>query len=106
MSTFTELVCTVGPRATDGGRCGRPAVTTFTGRNGETFAECADHDMSRIVTGHGFAPGDRVAVTHAGIDKVGRVVKIGRTRVTVEVPTYGGRYTATLTIPAEGLRRA
>jgi len=26
-----------------GGRCGAPAVTTFVGRNGETFAECVDH---------------------------------------------------------------
>lgn len=28
-----------------GGRCGAPAVTTFTSRSGKVFAECAVHDM-------------------------------------------------------------
>lgn len=35
--------CTI---RTSEGTCGRPAVTTFTTRRGETFHECAEHDAS------------------------------------------------------------
>lgn len=37
------LTCTHGPSAVTGERCGAPAVTSFTGAHGETFAECAEH---------------------------------------------------------------
>lgn len=36
----TDLTCTVRFAT---GLCGKPAVTTFTGRNGEVYAECAEH---------------------------------------------------------------
>lgn len=46
--------------------------------------------------------GDRVTVTHIGIAKTGRVVKVGRTRVHVEVVVYAGttrERTKTIVVP-------
>lgn len=43
MTLVTTTTCTVVVSA-DGGRCGKPAVTTFTSkRTGDVFAECVDH---------------------------------------------------------------
>ncbi len=49
MSTSPNT-CTVGPSAVTGERCGKPAVTTFVGRNGEVFAECAEHAPANLAT--------------------------------------------------------
>jgi hypothetical protein len=46
----SPITCTVGPSAVTGERCGKPAVTTFVGRNGEIFAECADHAPASLAT--------------------------------------------------------
>jgi hypothetical protein len=63
MTTSTApTTCTVGPSAVTGERCGKPAVTTFTGRDGTVFAECAEHDASSTTT---HAP--RPRVTFRGI---------------------------------------
>jgi hypothetical protein len=35
--------CTVGPDATTGERCGKPAVSSWTSRSGTTYHECAEH---------------------------------------------------------------
>lgn len=46
--------------------------------------------------------GDRVTVTHIGVAKTGRVVKVGRTRVHVEVVVYAGtprERTKTIVVP-------
>jgi hypothetical protein len=37
--------CTIGPDSS-GARCGKPAIQTFTGSNGETFAECGEHAVT------------------------------------------------------------
>ena len=41
-----DLKCTVGPSAVTGLRCGKPAVVSFVGRDGEVFAECEDHAVA------------------------------------------------------------
>lgn len=76
------ITCTVGPDATTGKRCGKPAVVTFTGSNGEEFAECAEHCMAHVGRTRG-----TVVVRRNGIDYVGRVVR----------ETRGGRIFAEIT---------
>jgi len=96
MKTTTEetpVTCTVTHAM---GRCGKPAVVTFTTTAGETFAECAEHATGPM--GHGttrveaapFEIGERVTVEHIGVAKIGRITKVGRTRVTVEVTVGRG----------------
>lgn len=87
----TAATCTVGPDAVTGERCGAPAVVTFTGRGGETFAECAEHASSFHIHKTAIEPGARVAVRHCGIEKVGTVVAVTATRVRVAVPTPTGK---------------
>lgn len=84
---MTTAHCTVVTGAA-GERCGATAVVTFTGRNGDAFAECAEHDVSGIVAKarRAFAVGTTVRVFHAGIAKIGTVVAAGPVRVKVEVP--------------------
>lgn len=86
-----NATCTVVTNG-NGGRCGNPAVTTFKARNGETFAECAEHTPTAYAARAEapFAVGSSVKVRHIGIVKVGTVVKVGRTRVTVRVPLSNG----------------
>lgn len=85
--TATATTCTVR-RAVEG-CCGKPAVFTFTGTHGEAFGECAEHFDPRF-----HAPvkpeieeGARVEVVYFGRRIVGRVVRVGRTRCTVEITT-------------------
>jgi hypothetical protein len=82
----------------DGGAhlCGAPAVRIL-GSHGQ-FAECAAHDAGPIgttATAADFAPGDRVTVSHVGIDKIGTVVRVARTRCVVSVPVFTGTRRAT-----------
>lgn len=97
--TTTFGPCTVGPSAVTGERCGKPGVTSFTAR-GETFFECAEHNVSHIVGRRvsGIEVGTRVTVVHIGIEKVGTVVHVGNTRVKVEVPIGRGRTATTKVI--------
>lgn len=41
-ANHTATTCTVVVNA-EGGRCGDPAVVSFTGRGGEAFGECSAH---------------------------------------------------------------
>lgn len=91
-TTAVSETCTIGPNAVTGEpnavtgeRCGKPAVTTFEGRDGKVYAECAEHDVSAIVNRPALVVGASVTVTHGGIAKVGTVVKVGRTRCQVGV---------------------
>ena len=80
-------------------RCGAPAVTTLKGRGGVLFAECAEHDMGHVVAEPtGPVVGATVTIVHAGLAKVGTVVKVGRTLAHVEVATPHGKG-ATLVVP-------
>lgn len=47
----------------------------------------------------GIVPREMVYVTHIGVRKCGRVVKVGRTRAHVEVATYGGKATKVIVRP-------
>lgn len=72
-------------------RCGAPAVLTFTGRDGELFAECEGHALPLPAAAPApVAPGARVRVRHAGVEKIGTVLTVARTRARVEVPVYTG----------------
>ncbi len=80
------------------GICGKPAVTTFTGRDGTVYAECAEHDMSGTAASavvasipRGIMVGDHVTVCHIGIEKHGVVTWVGRSRCHVEVTVAAGR---------------
>jgi hypothetical protein len=44
--------CTVGPSAVTGERCGKPAVTTFIGTDGITYAECVEHASPSALTSY------------------------------------------------------
>lgn len=50
--------CTVTVTAT-GGKCGLPAVTTFTGREGTEYAECVEHALPALVAAAYRAPAVR-----------------------------------------------
>lgn len=52
-----------------------------------------------------FKIGEFVTVEHIGIRKAGRIVKIGRTRVHVEVPIHGGKATKIITRAKTEVRR-
>jgi hypothetical protein len=85
-TTPVPTTCTVGPNAVTGERCGKPAVATFTGRDGTVYAECAEHYVPTTPRGLGIEVGNHIRVRHAGIIKVGTVVKVTATKVHVEVP--------------------
>lgn len=87
--------CTV--RTATGGTCGQPAEATGTSRTGFAWAECAEHAAdagsmasAKPASDGSVKVGDRVGVTHIGIDKVGTVTKVGRVGVLVDVPIHGG----------------
>jgi hypothetical protein len=93
--------CTV--RTATRGACGGPAVTTFTGRGGETFAECAEHAVTVPTPTPEVATGARVEVRHAGLTKVGHVTRLTPTLAFVEVTTRGGRGRSIVRVPRAGL---
>lgn len=93
--------CTIGPYATTGERCGEPAVVTFKGRDGRTYAECERHAYTARP---GLEVGERVFVTHANREKIGTVTKVGYTRASVEVPLADGT-TKVIHRPRAALRR-
>lgn len=98
MTTTAPTTCTVVTSAT-GGRCAAPAVHSFAATTGETFAECEAHDTRRVVAatpGVAVGVGSTVHVRHAGRTKAGTVVRVGRTRVAVEVLTPHGRTSRTV----------
>jgi len=77
---MTTITCTVGPDSF-GHRCGKPAVSSFVGSNGTTYAECAEHDTSAIVAEArhiGYEVGDTAVVRRYGKDYIGRVVRVTR----------------------------
>jgi hypothetical protein len=81
----SPITCTVGPSAVTGERCGKPAVTTFTGRNGEIFAECADHAPASLATSGMVeaapAPHPPTKTTHAYVlVRDGKIVGYGASR--------------------------
>jgi hypothetical protein len=100
--------CTVGPNAVTGERCGKPAVSSFVGRDDNVYYECAEHDTSKLFAPdrNSLKPGDSVMVSHSGVDKHGTVVSVGRTNVRVEVPTYGGSQSKVITVPISDVRTA
>lgn len=81
-----SATCTVviGPKME---RCGKQAVTTFTARNGDTLAECADHVVN--IPGP-LAVGSAVDVYFAGRTIVGIVTAVRQTTCSVEVPLVKG----------------
>ena len=58
-------------------RCGKPAVRTFTGHHGETFAECAEHAPRHAGRPGISAPGT-VEVHRQGRVYIGRVTRVTR----------------------------
>jgi hypothetical protein len=59
---MTTLTCTI--RFADGSECGKPAVATVKGRNGEVFAECIDHAPAHVVEARKIAMARSVTLTH------------------------------------------
>jgi hypothetical protein len=97
MASTDPTTCTVVTGA-DGTRCGAPAVAIFTGRNGEEFAECADHAPATSQPPAQLAVGDAVTVHVHGVDKAGTIAHLTPTRARVTVPTYGGRDSRVVTV--------
>lgn len=99
--TTLPTTCTVRVSAVTGALCGKPAVATLRGRTGKVYAECAEHvgpaPMGTTVTA--FAAGTKVAVRHAGVLKIGTIVRTGPVRAKVEVPIHGGTATKIITVP-------
>lgn len=62
---MTHRTCTAQLAVT--GLCGKPAVFTFTSRNGEVFSECVDHHNAAAWVNHTPAPAvttKSVTLTH------------------------------------------
>jgi len=79
--------------APEGETCGKPAVATFTGRNGEPFAECRDHEV-RVPEKHRFdyCAGDPVTITYNGQPgRPGQIVSVGTVNCTVQIELRDGR---------------
>lgn len=109
----TAATCTCRSAVT--GICGEPAVYTFTGAGGETFAECAEHydpagaamDASRAKASTAFKPmfevGAEVTIHRHGKSYFGRVVRVTRTgRAFAEVTYNNG---ATRVVPVGEVSR-
>lgn len=62
MNFMTTQTCTIVVSA-DGARCGKPAVTSFQARGGQTFSECAEHNMS-VKSSSGSIPQPRHEARH------------------------------------------
>lgn len=85
---MTAATCTV--RSAVAGDCGKPAIYTFTGRNGEVFGECADHHAGAhtpVTTGP--RVGDKVDVHRYGFVYEGTVVEVGARGAVYAEFTYG-----------------
>lgn len=98
-SLTSNPTCTIGPDAVTGARCGTPAIVSFVARDGRTYHECAAHHV--FLDSAAIKVGDPITVDHCGVRKVGTVVRVGRSRVVIDVPTYGGKRTARITRPLE-----
>lgn len=105
-TTTTPTTCTVGPCAVTGARCGKPAVTTFLGRYGDVFAECAEHATFTETPAKHNAEliGARVHVYHSGVLKVGTVAKLGRKLAKVVVPVGTKGATKLITVRHEDMK--
>lgn len=101
--TTHHLTCTV--RSATRGACGAPAVAHFIGRDGVTYAECADHFTPTSAPTAPVAIGDRVDLRNAGRDYVGTVVKIGRLLAHVEF-AYNNGSVRTVTVPLNDVKVA
>lgn len=93
--------CTVVVGAA-GTRCGKPAVHTFTGRDGTAYHECADHttDHVAVVPGHGCAVGDVVTVRRYGREYRATVTRVGARGAVYATFTYGKGTTRTVRVDA------
>lgn len=89
--------CTIGPSAVTGERCGKPAVHTFIGSDGETYAECADH-VHIVTKAHGHNVGDHVAIRRYGKTFDGVVTRVARTGTAYATFTYGNGTTRTVRV--------
>ncbi len=92
MSTTEATTCTIVVSG-DGGRCGRPAVTSFTSaRTGDVFAECEHHAVNVPAAPHGpIAAGDAVTITYNGKERAATVVSVRAIHCTVSVVLWDGR---------------
>jgi hypothetical protein len=89
--TKKATTCTIGPYATTGERCGKPAVYTFTGMRGEAFGECAEHYAGYPVgrpIGEHFV-GEVVPVHRYGKTYYATVTEIGKRGAVYAEFTYG-----------------
>lgn len=87
MVTPVPTGCTV--RAATTGLCGATPVLTFKSRSGRVYAEHAEpevHEPSTMV-----AVGSLVELTHVGVVKTGRVVRVTPTLVVATVTVGTGR---------------
>lgn len=90
-TTMTQTTCTHGPSAVTGQRCGQPAVATFTGSDGQAYAECAEHAVVSTVcrAAHsGRQVGDAAIIRRHGQDYVGQVVRVTRSGKVYARVTY------------------
>ncbi len=80
------------------GTCGKPSVTSFVTRGGETLYECADHAYRMGAAEGEAAVGGLATVRVHGVTKTGRIVGVTPTFLRVEVATYGGKAARTVTV--------
>lgn len=118
MTKTTFPTCTARSAIT--GPCGEPAIQIIVTPSGSTFAECAAHasppvgrirvipvgstEVLTAAPSAPFAPGDGVVVQHGGIEKIGVVKAVRRTRATVAVSLANGE-TKEIERPFEAIER-
>lgn len=81
--------CTIGPSATDGTQCGKPAFHTFTGTDGKTYAECAEHYVGAHAKTEGHKIGETVTVHRYGKAYTAVITKVTRTGTAYATFRYG-----------------
>lgn len=85
----TRPTCTVVTSIVAERTCGARAVMGFTGRDGATYFECAEHART-TKDATGIEPGVQVYVHAHGLPKIGTVVNVAATRCSIAVPLRNG----------------
>lgn len=97
--TTTAHTCTHGPDST-GARCGKPAVSSFTGSDGTVFHECAEHSTGSgsAATASAARVGDHVVVHRYGKAYDATVTRVGARGAVYATFTYGNGASRTVRV--------
>jgi hypothetical protein len=95
---MSNATCTFGPDAISGERCGKPAVASFRGSDGQMYHECREHHVPIPVRDTRRQEGDPAKVRRYGRIYTGTIVRITPTKYHVRFTYDNG---AERTVPVD-----